>query len=756
MTARRNSPWLIVLLVLATFNACGPAENPTSPMQSVPPPDEAPLPESGPEMTTAAPAPMAASRIFETSGDPNCCTVTGGPYARFGFRLTSVSDGFHPLVESSGTGSCNNPPQDPDNGITLVRDGSSLSWTSTMPVGAIIVGSSVGARVYVYSPRSWGDSGLRAMVDPNTGSAAEIASLEICYDYALRVTVQVSPTWTRSVQWSIDQTVTPNAWELFPGDRAKSEVEVAVAPIATVDSPPRVLGTLTIENRTPLPATVSSITNIISVGIIVPVDCAAAFPFVLQPGASRVCSYSRELPDTSPRTNLVSVNTTSVVRGGSGSASIVFGPQTIENASVHVVGPDGNVRGPFAAASSFTIQCEFECSMLEGASERDFEQQTSIVETKQFAEQQVRVRCLRPELMHELSGSFRRTWQWSLQRTLAVDDVILASGQSMTIDGSVAATATAEASDFQAQGTITVHNPHAARTLVVTLLEAQLLSQAGVSLDCGFPMQVPASGTASCAFSMTTPDGSARASLVRLNYQNYELHPDGSATPTTVSVVEHTADLRFDNLSGEVDRCVELRDDLANLVSNQCVDAMPVSIPTPLQIGPYAGCGPFSLDGMAELIGLDSGSRTQSTYHVGVHVTCESGCTRGTGYWKSHAPAGPPPYDSTWEFLPQRGATLLFDSGMSYVEVLWASTRGSAWIQLAQPWIAAHLNQLAGADPSAVAAAFAEAEALLRGTGPAGPFTPSQALRMQQLGDLLESWNSGEIGPGPCPPLSTN
>ena len=106
--------------------------------------------------------------------------------------------------------------------------------------------------------------------------------------------------------------------------------------------------------------------------------------------------------------------------------------------------------------------------------------------------------------------------------------------------------------------------------------------------------------------------------------------------------------------------------------------------------------------------------------------------------------------------MPERGATELFASGLSYVEVLWESTLGSPWVQLAKPWVAAHLNQLAGADPSAIASAFAEAEALLRSTGPRGPFSEIQESRMPQLADMLERWNSGEIGPGSCPPLPSD
>lgn len=754
MTPQRSYLRFVAILILAGVGACSPSASPMEPGRAGGPGNEPYSPESGPESTTAVPSAVAASRVFDTAGDPDCCNVPGGPFARFGFRLADVSDGFHTLSEDSGVGTCNNPPQDFENGITLTQDGSLLGWSSTMPVGAVIVGSVAGARVYAYSPRSWGDTGLRAAVDPSTGLPAEISSLEICYDYALRVRLEVEPTWTRVVQWSLQQDVTPDSWNLFPGDRGFSRVKIDVAPTGTVDSPPIASGTVTIENASPLPATISSITNIITQGMLVPVDCSDSFPFVLSPGQSRACTYTRELPDASIRTNLVSVNTTSVVRGGSGQAAIVFGEQTVENASVHIQATDGATWGPFDATASFSFDRPFDCAMLEGESERSVPQQVTIVETSQLAEKAVALHCLQPNLSHELAGSFRRTWRWSMKRSLEIHDVILPPGQSMMIDGSVVATASAQTNDFQASGTIVVHNPHPTRALLVTELQSQLLSEADGSLDCAGEMEVPPGESVSCALSMSLPDGSVRASVIRMSYQNHNLLPDGSVTATAVSELEHAATLSFDELVGEVDRCAEVRDDMAGVVASACVDAVPATFPAAVQIGPYAVCGVFNVDGMAELVALDSGSRTASPYHIGVQVTCESGCTRGTGYWKSHAPAGPPPYDSTWESLPDRGATLLFSSGMSYVEVMWQPTKGRAWIQLAQPWIAAHLNQLAGADASVIAAAFAAGELLLRSARPNGAFTQDQEAQMRSITNILESWNAGEIGPGSCPPLS--
>jgi len=168
-----------------------------------------------------------------------------------------------------------------------------------------------------------------------------------------------------------------------------------------------------------------------------------------------------------------------------------------------------------------------------------------------------------------------------------------------------------------------------------------------------------------------------------------------------------------------------------------------------LTIGPYAGCGSYDFAGVAELVGLDTGTRVQAPYAISTTVPCTEGCTRGVGYWKTHSGHGPAPYDATWERLAAGADTPLLASPFTYFEALLTRARTDPWLRLSRQWVAAQLNQYAGADPTAVAAAFAEAGELLRATA-AGSTSGAPAQRMSELAELLEAWNEGKIGPGSC------
>jgi hypothetical protein len=134
--------------------------------------------------------------------------------------------------------------------------------------------------------------------------------------------------------------------------------------------------------------------------------------------------------------------------------------------------------------------------------------------------------------------------------------------------------------------------------------------------------------------------------------------------------------------------------------------------------------------------------------------TCPSddGCTRTRGYWQTHSEYGPAPYDDTWAQLEDGADTDFFLSGQSYYEVLHTAPRGNAYYILAAQYIAAELNQLAGADASAIADAFAAATGILEANTPDDIAGADDELRAEvvALAGTLDAYNNGEIGPGHC------
>jgi len=132
----------------------------------------------------------------------------------------------------------------------------------------------------------------------------------------------------------------------------------------------------------------------------------------------------------------------------------------------------------------------------------------------------------------------------------------------------------------------------------------------------------------------------------------------------------------------------------------------------------------------------------------------DPGCTYTQGYWKTHSILGPAgPADDTWD-LVGGPSTAFFLSGQTWYQVFWTSPSGNAYYNLAHQYMAAKLNVLSGADPTAAASAIASAEALFGTYTPAqiGALKGSNSLRQQfvSLAGTLDYYNMGLIGPGHC------
>ncbi len=130
------------------------------------------------------------------------------------------------------------------------------------------------------------------------------------------------------------------------------------------------------------------------------------------------------------------------------------------------------------------------------------------------------------------------------------------------------------------------------------------------------------------------------------------------------------------------------------------------------------------------------------------------GCTLTQGYWKTHSEFGPAPYDNTWALLSGGASTSFFSSGQTWYQVFWTAPSGNAYYILAHQYMAAKLNVLAGADPTAATAALNSATTLFNTYTPAqiAALSGSSSLRKQFIGlaTTLDNYNKGLIGPGHC------
>jgi hypothetical protein len=169
------------------------------------------------------------------------------------------------------------------------------------------------------------------------------------------------------------------------------------------------------------------------------------------------------------------------------------------------------------------------------------------------------------------------------------------------------------------------------------------------------------------------------------------------------------------------------------------------------------GASPIS-QSASEPVTVTFGDAGRVIVFVNQLIVTDPGCTLTQGYWKTHADASSSKYDDTWDDLG--GPDAIFLWGLSYIDILNTSPKqGDAWYILAHQYIAAILNEAAGANtvtPTDITDELADALALLTAWAPGsltskatGAAAAARDDALELAGDL-DDWNNGVTGPGHC------
>ena len=134
----------------------------------------------------------------------------------------------------------------------------------------------------------------------DTGQFAEATVQVNCYDLAVSKDAMLS--FRRKYCWSIDKWADQTNLTLAAGQSFLVNYSVKVDATYT-DSNAQVSGNISVYNPAPIPATINSISDIVSPDIAATVNCSVSFPYTLAPGDTLNCTYSAPLPDTSSRIN---------------------------------------------------------------------------------------------------------------------------------------------------------------------------------------------------------------------------------------------------------------------------------------------------------------------------------------------------------------------------------------------------------------------------------------------------------------------
>lgn len=199
-----------------------------------------------------------------------------------------------------------------------------LTWQADMGVDALILHGGEHTAVRRFDQERFG--GQASME-----SGAPIDRVTFCYDFELTVNKDANPALTRVYDWSIDQRVEPAQWRLAPGASGVSTYRIALTRDEGTPRDWRVAGTITIDNFTPVDATLESVTEVTDDGIAAQLDCGVPLPgYILRAGSTLTCHYLARLPDAKTRRATTRVRTAGRVRGAKVSAPVDFAHATVE------------------------------------------------------------------------------------------------------------------------------------------------------------------------------------------------------------------------------------------------------------------------------------------------------------------------------------------------------------------------------------------------------------------------------------------
>lgn len=450
--------------------------------------------------------------------NPTCSTLAPAGVTWFEVKVEPVADGIYGDGFLSAT--------------VDVRDtisGPVFDWSSNAGIDAIFVKGGSNGNLYQYDPpaEDTADTSLHAPVNPQNTKYFGLSHISFCYDLELDITKDAAPTFTRTFDWAIDKSVTPDTWDLFTGDSGTSEYAVSVTKTGFTDSGWAVSGNIWIENNTPLEATITNVSDIVSPNIMASADCGVTFPYTLSAGADLHCTYNTALPDGSGRTNTVTVATGGAVGGGSATTGVIFGdPTTLVNDSISVNDSFAGDLGSFNDSGSTSYYRTFICDGDEGSHDNT----ATIVETGQSDNAAVTVNCYALEVTKDARTSLTRTWNWTIDKSVTPATWDLFSGDSAKSDYSVSVNKVSFTDGAWAvAGDIWIANPHPSRVATLTAVSDVVSPDIAASVDCP-SLIVPAGGSLHCTYSADLPDGSARTNTATATLQNYDYDAQENAT----------------------------------------------------------------------------------------------------------------------------------------------------------------------------------------------------------------------------------
>ncbi|HSD32616.1 MAG TPA: hypothetical protein VLB49_11945, partial [Gemmatimonadales bacterium] len=373
----------------------------------------------------------------------------------------------------------------------------------------------------------------------------------------------------------------------------------------------------------------------------------------------------------------------------------------------------------------------------------------------------------------------------------------LAPGETFLVDYTITVSKIGPTdSDWHVTGSITVTHDNTTRGALLSDLGDVVSPAISASIhDCevdGTPVDFPASEltldvgeTLTCEYDAVLPDASSRTNTATATQQNHSYDKDGVGTQTGTTLWSNAVPepVTFSSTpANETDECATVSDTYTGEgAPDEETCASKTYDYTRAVLAPEGSCTDFTVDNTATVTPDDDPPESDN-WSIPVDVRCPEGCTLTLGYWKTHNPTftgGAPPdgnwlnvtpfaewsgfftqsnsYPTTGPNTPSPTAPGTPTDAFSWFNVFWTAPKGNAYYNLAQQYMAAKLNILNGADPSAITTPtdlIAQAEGYFSQYKPADLFGLKGSFTLRQnfisLAGTLGQYNEGLIGPGHC------
>lgn len=366
----------------------------------------------------------------------------------------------------------------------------------------------------------------------------------------------------------------------------------------------------------------------------------------------------------------------------------------------------------------------------------------------------------RLEVSKTVNTFYQRLWTWEIEKTADEEELDLKLGDKEFVNYLVKLSSTYADSKHRVWGIITIYNPSKENSALLLSVVGVISENIPAKVTCGDMKldgnnlnycELEKESTLICKYFVALGDDSPRVNTATVTVAQ-ESKVKGSSTEEEVV---------FGEPSKVIDECVTLSDDKYNGTFDElCVDEEQLveglfekEISYELELEGNI-CGPEEFVNTATFTTVDRAKTGSSSATVLIDTECVLACTLTQGYWKTHSIYGPAPYDETWKQVGEDKN--FFNSGKTYIEVMWTPPAGSVYYNLAHQYIAAVLNSQKGDVPKEVQDALDDAYNLFN--DPSN--TPQAVLKLKgnnltrakfvSLAGILGSYNEGKMGVNHC------